>query len=98
VLSMEVPSAARPVPLDPRVSVPVLLPCVRVALEGEALGAWDVAVTADCPAVEESAGRLVSFFGMGRRDGAGAPPVPGTALMIPTSVAAFSVGWRWMRL
>jgi hypothetical protein len=97
VLSMEVPNAARPVPaVDARVSVPVLLPCMRVALDGDELGVWDVVMTADCPVPEESAGRLVSFLAAGRAAAAGAPAVP--AFVTPASAAAFSGVWRWIRL
>lgn len=94
VFSMEVPNAARPVPaVDARVSVPVLLPCMRVALDGDELGVW--VVIADCPVPEESAGRLVSFLAAGRVAAAGAPAVP--ALNTP-SAAAVSGVWRWIRL
>ena len=99
VLSMEVPNAARPVAAtDPRVSVPVLLGCTGEAPDGEEPGVGEVVVTADCPAAEESAGRLVSFFGAGRVAGDGALAVPGTAVVTPASVGAFSVVWRWIRL
>ena len=99
VLGIEVPDTTRPVAAtDPRVSVPVLRGCTREAADGEEPGVGVGVVTEDCPATEESAGRFVSLFGVGRVAGDGLVAVSGTAVIIPAAGCAFYGVSRWIRL